>query len=72
MIILQLFKYIFENLEQRKMEYLISGSYALNLYSPPRSAPDIDIVADVNLQNLERSYLKLWSKKLNIKTFNLF
>ena len=60
MIILQLFKYIFENLEKRNIEYLISGSYALNLYSPPRSTRDIDIVAGITLQNLD-SFLEIFS-----------
>ena len=61
MIILEIFKDNFENLEQRKIEYLLSGSYALNLYTPPRTTRDIDIVVDINLQNFD-SFLEIFSK----------
>lgn len=60
MIILEIFQYIFENLEQRKINYLLSGSYALNLYSPPRGTRDIDIVVDINLGNYDK-FLEIFS-----------
>lgn len=61
MIILGIFKYIFENLEKRNINYFLSGSYALNLYAPPRTTRDIDIVADINLQNVD-SFLEIFSE----------
>lgn len=61
MIILQIFKYIFENIEKRKINYLLSGSYALNLYTPPRGTRDIDIVIDLGPSNLD-SFFEIFSE----------
>jgi hypothetical protein len=60
MKILELFKYIFENLEKHKFDYLLSGSYALNLYTTPRSTRDIDIVVDVNETRID-NFLEIFS-----------
>lgn len=52
-MIFNLFKYIFEQLEAKNINYLLSGSYALNIYATPRMTRDIDIVVEINKTNLE-------------------
>src|SRR5436305_468132 len=50
----ELFRYIFRQLEERDIPYLVSGSYALNIYTTPRMTRDIDIVIDLELTNVDQ------------------
>ncbi|MCX6283591.1 MAG: hypothetical protein NTW31_05070 [Bacteroidetes bacterium] len=49
---LELLKTITEFLEKKNIEYMVSGSLAVNVYCLPRMTLDIDIVIELNESNL--------------------
>ena len=48
-------------LNQAKIQYMITGSIAMNYYATPRMTRDIDIVIELQQANLESS-ISLFSK----------
>jgi hypothetical protein len=48
---LELLKTITGQLEQKEIDYMVSGSLAVNVYSVPRMTLDIDIVIELNETN---------------------
>jgi len=52
-MILQLLEQITRALEQRGIDYMLSGSMALNSYTVPRMTLDADIVIELSGKNLE-------------------
>ncbi len=52
-MILDLLKRVCEKLETNSIEYMLSGSIALNLYSIPRMTRDIDIVIHLPKESIE-------------------
>ena len=53
-MILDLLRRVCNKLEENSIEYMLSGSIALNLYSVPRMTRDIDIVINLNPQDIEK------------------
>lgn len=51
-----LFEYLFHQLDEKGIEYFVTGSYALNVYTVPRMTRDIDIAVDLNNENTERFF----------------
>ena len=49
---LELLKTITGFLEKKNIEYMVSGSFAVNVYCLPRMTLDIDIVIELNEKNL--------------------
>lgn len=47
------FDFLFKGLEKRKIQYMLSGSYAFSLYGEVRGTRDIDVVVDLNDENIE-------------------
>ena len=64
-MIFDLFKYIFGELENRNIAYLLSGSYALNIYATPRMTMDIDILINLNKANLP-SFFEIFENGYNL------
>jgi hypothetical protein len=52
--IITLLSEICRNLEQESIDYMISGSMALNIYATPRMTRDIDFVVHLQLFQLEK------------------
>ncbi|TSA25971.1 MAG: hypothetical protein D4R67_08920 [Bacteroidetes bacterium] len=55
----ELVKRITGSLERKGIDYMISGSLALNVYCIPRMTMDVDIVAELNQSNLD-DFLELF------------
>lgn len=53
-----------ERLEKLKIPYLITGSIAAMAYGEPRLTNDIDIVADIDLNQAQ--IIKEWTDKLGL------
>ncbi|MEN2986442.1 MAG: nucleotidyl transferase AbiEii/AbiGii toxin family protein [Thermodesulfovibrionaceae bacterium] len=62
---MELFKKLFDALNQEKVEYLLCGGIAVNLYGIERATADIDLVLRLNEENLTR--LVRAAKKLGLK-----
>ena len=55
-----LLRYVCKELEERGIEYMVSGSFAMTAYTTPRFTRDIDIVIQLNKENLE-SFSEIFS-----------
>ena len=53
-MILELLKKVTTSLDQRKIEYMLSGSVAMNVYTVPRMTRDIDIVVHLKISDLDK------------------
>lgn len=53
-MIIDLLKRICFSLDKQAIEYMISGSMALNIYSIPRMTRDIDIVIQLYKKDVDR------------------
>lgn len=62
---MELFKKLFESLNEEKVEYLLCGGIAVNLYGIERATADIDLVLRLNEENLTK-FVKV-AKKLALK-----
>jgi hypothetical protein len=79
-MILKLLKKVALLLEQKHIEYMLSGSIALNNYSIPRMTLDIDIIVELNESNLndfffmfnEGYYINKETVKTEIKRKGMF
>lgn len=49
----ELFEYLFKQFRNKNIEYYVTGSYALNVYTVPRMTRDIDIAVNLSQENLE-------------------
>lgn len=49
----ELFAFLFRELKEKGIEYFVSWSFALNIYTIPRMTRDIDIVIGLNNKNRE-------------------
>ncbi len=54
-------KEVIEKLEEHKIEYMITGSFASNLHGLPRATFDADIVVSSNFERLENFVKKIQS-----------
>ncbi|MBI4548450.1 MAG: hypothetical protein HY707_10740, partial [Ignavibacteriae bacterium] len=50
----EVFTRVFDILEKNGIEYMITGSFASNMYSMPRSTLDADVIINATIQNLEK------------------
>ena len=50
---ISLLRYVCKELEERGIEYMVSGSFAMTAYTTPRFTRDIDIVIQLNTENLD-------------------
>ena len=64
----ELIAYITTELEKRRIEYMVSGSLAMNAYASARMTRDIDIVIQLNIENID-SFSEIF--KGNIISINL-
>ncbi|MDI6864826.1 nucleotidyl transferase AbiEii/AbiGii toxin family protein [Thermodesulfovibrio yellowstonii] len=62
---MELFKKLFDSLNQEKVEYLLCGGIAVNLYGIERATADIDLVLRLDEENLTK-FVKV-VKKLALK-----
>jgi hypothetical protein len=60
-MIIRLLQRVTHLLDEAGIQYMLSGSIALNRYTIPRMTLDIDMVIELNVNNLE-SFLKLWGE----------
>ena len=49
----ELLAYITSELDKRRIEYMVSGSLAMNAYASARMTRDIDIVIQLNVENID-------------------
>lgn len=79
-MILELLQRIVKSLEAKNIQYMLSGSIALNNYSIPRMTLDIDIVIELHEANLqdflsifgENYYLNQDTVRTEIKRLGMF
>ena len=64
-MIIELLKRITSALEQKKINYMLSGSIALNSYAIPRMTLDIDLVIEIDNNNL-KGFLSIFDKSFYI------
>jgi hypothetical protein len=64
-MILKLLKRITQSLESKEIDYMLSGSIALNNYSIPRMTMDIDIIIALKEENL-KEFLSIFDKNYYI------
>mgnify|MGYP000642670623 CR=1 FL=1 len=57
---IELLRYICEELERKGIEYMLSGSLAMSAYVTPRFTRDIDIIINLKKENLDE-FLKIFS-----------
>lgn len=62
---MELFKKLFDSLNEERVEYLLCGGIAVNLYGIERATADIDLVLGLNEENLTK-FVKV-AKKLALK-----
>lgn len=62
---MELFKKLFDSLNEERVEYLLCGGIAVNLYGIERATADIDLVLRINEENLTK-FVKV-AKKLALK-----
>lgn len=53
-MIIELLKTVCTELEQKDIEYMLSGSLAMNIYTVPRMTRDIDIVINIKVSDIEK------------------
>lgn len=53
-MISKLLKKVCSDLEQNNIEYMLSGSVAMSIYTVPRMTRSIDIVINVNISDAEK------------------
>jgi pyridoxine/pyridoxamine 5'-phosphate oxidase len=53
-MIIDLLKTVCTELEQKDIEYMLSGSLAMNVYTVPRMTRDIDIVINIKVSDIEK------------------
>lgn len=53
---LAVFKIVMERLNNAGINYMVSGSVAMNYYAQPRMTRDIDIIVELNYQNANKFY----------------
>ncbi len=61
-MIIELLRYICGNLNKAKIDYMLSGSLAMNLYTTPRMTRDIDFVIHLELNNINR-FINLFQER---------
>lgn len=61
-MILKLLGSMTKALESRGIDYMVTGSIAMNSYTVPRMTLDIDIVIELNEENLE-AFFQIFDKK---------
>ncbi|MCK4664161.1 MAG: hypothetical protein KAT68_14935 [Bacteroidales bacterium] len=66
-MILKLLHRITKSLEDKKIDYMLSGSIALNIYIVPRMTLDIDIVVELHEKNI-KDFLSIFSKNYYLNT----
>lgn len=68
-MIIELLKNICEQFEEKKIEYMLSGSIAMSIYAVPRFTRDVDIVINLKKEEAEK-FISIFSDKfyLNQKT----
>ena len=59
-MIIELLKYTCIELDKKNIEYMLSGSVAMNLYATPRMTRDIDIVINLKKEDTEK-FLSVFS-----------
>jgi len=62
---MELFKKLFDSLNQEKVEYLLCGGIAVNLYGIERATADVDLVLKLDKENLIK-FVRV-AKKLALK-----
>ena len=62
---LKLLKLVSDRLSLANIEYMLSGSLALNFYAQPRMTRDIDIIININEEDVNKIY-KLFKKDFYI------
>ncbi|NGX43132.1 MAG: hypothetical protein K940chlam7_01423 [Chlamydiae bacterium] len=53
---LDILKFVCHKLEQAKIPYMLTGSFAANFYAIPRMTRDIDIVIEINNPGIDRLF----------------
>lgn len=53
-MIAELLKKVCNELEKKDIEYMLSGSLAMNIYTVPRLTRDIDIVIDIKVSDIQK------------------
>jgi len=53
---IEILKDVVKRLSKNKIEYMISGSTAMNFYSIPRMTRDIDIVISIDINSVEKVF----------------
>lgn len=62
MNIIQFLKWICGLLNESKIDYMLTGSFALCAYTTPRGSNDVDILLNINNNDVE-NFLKLFDEK---------
>lgn len=57
----ELIKYVSEELDKRSIEYMLSGSFAMLLYTTPRMTRDVDMVIVLKEEQID-SFLEIFEK----------
>jgi hypothetical protein len=60
-MIVGLLQEVTQKLERAGIQYMLSGSIALNRYTLPRMTLDIDIIIELNAKNID-DFLELWGE----------
>jgi hypothetical protein len=53
-MIAELLKRVCDELEEKNIDYMLSGSLAMNIYTVPRMTRDIDIVIDLKISDIDK------------------
>ena len=53
-MIIDLLKYVCNELEKKQIEYMLSGSLAMSIYATPRFTRDVDIVINLKKEDIEK------------------
>jgi hypothetical protein len=60
-MIIELLKKVCSELEEKEIEYMLSGSLAMNIYTVPRMTRDIDIVINMKLSDINK-FIKIFEE----------
>jgi len=63
----EILKLVCKGLEERNIEYMVSGSYALGMYVRMRTTRDIDIVINLKEETLN-SFLEIFNKDFHLNS----